>query len=410
LKRVALVFLFTSFLMTAAGAQQQTITGLVANGTTHKPAANVDVTLLKLEQGMTEEARAKTNAKGEFRFNVTDANVQRLVRAHFQDVDYLDALPAGTKSVQMTVYNSAPLVPGLEVLNQSEVYQANDTQLQVIEIFRLRNAGFPPMSQPAFEFYLPEGATIRTAQGISTSGMPTRATAVPLAEKDKYELKFPVRPGTTQFEVVYTLPYGGKAQMQRKFAVVPKEFYVVTAEGIQFSAAQNTGFQETKDWPIDNTVVGINKHVTTASAKQVAFELSGKGLLPEQPDSAPAGGQAAAQPGQQRQGPGGGLGTPNDRPDPLHSGQWLFLSLLAVFLTLGAVYVYVSNPQSAAPPAGASTARNRPGMLMEAMKEEIFQLEADRLQNKISAQDYEATKSALDKTLKRAMQRQGKTK
>jgi hypothetical protein len=40
------------------------------------------------------------------------------------------------------------------------------------------------------------------------------------------------------------------------------------------------------------------------------------------------------------------------------------------------------------------------------MKEEIFQLETDRLQGKISAKDYESAKAALDKTLQRAVQRQ----
>jgi hypothetical protein len=412
LKRVALVFFFIYLLSGIASAQKEAINGVVANGTAHKPAANADVTLLRLEQGMQEEARTKTNAKGEFHFNVTGGPVQRLVRVHFQDVDYLEALPAGTKSVQVTVYNSAARAPGLEVMDQSEVYQATDNQLQVFEIFRVRNAGFPPVSQPTFDFYLPEGATLLRAQGVSSSGMPTRATAVPLAEKDKYSLKFPVRPGVTQFEVVFTTPYSGKVNMQRKFAYPPKQFYVVTAEGIQFAAPQGSGFQETKDWPIDSTVIGINKHVaeTGDKAKEIAFELSGKGLLPEQPDSPQSGGQQGGGQQAQRQGPGGGLGTPNDRPDPLHNGQWFFLGLLAVFLTLGGVYVYVSSPHQAAAPAGTGKAKNRPGQLFEAMKEEIFQLESDRLQGKISAPDYEATKAALDKTLKRAMQRQGANK
>jgi 5-hydroxyisourate hydrolase-like protein (transthyretin family) len=414
LKRVALVFFLTYLLSGIASAQKETITGLVANGTTHKPAANADVTLLRLEQGMQEEARTKTNAKGEFRFNVEGGTTQRLVRVHFQDIDYLEALPAGTKSTQITVYNSAPRAPGLEVMDQSEVYQATDQQLQVFEIFRVRNAGFPPTSQPSFDFYLPEGATLIRAQGVSSSGMPTRATAVPLSEKDKYSLKFPVRPGVTQFEVVFTMPYSGKVTMQRKFAFPPKQFYVVTAEGIQFASPKDSGFQETKEWPIDSTVIGINKHVAEAANKTagIGFELSGKGLLPEQPDAQQSGGQGGGQGGgqqAQRQGPGGGLGTPNDRPDPLQNGQWIFLALLAVFLTLGGVYVYVSNPQVAPAAAGNGSAKNRPDLL-DAMKEEIFQLESDRLQGKISSSDYESTKAALDKTLKRAMQRQGAKK
>jgi hypothetical protein len=45
---------------------------------------------------------------------------------------------------------------------------------------------------------------------------------------------------------------------------------------------------------------------------------------------------------------------------------------------------------------------------MEAMKEEVFQLESDRLQGKINPQDYLTAKAALDKTLQRAVQRQPK--
>ncbi|HET7872389.1 MAG TPA: hypothetical protein VFL42_07740, partial [Terriglobales bacterium] len=266
-------------------------------------------------------------------------------------------------------------------------------------------------SQPSFDFYLPEGATLLRAQGVSTSGMPTRATAVPLAEKDKYSLKFPVRPGVTQFEVVFTVPYSGKSSMQRKFAYPPKQFYVITADGIQFASPQSSGFQETKEWPIDSTVIGINKHVAQAGdKKEIAFDLAGKGLLPEQPDAPSAGGQGGGQQQAQRQGPGGGLGTPNDRPDPLHNGQWFFLGLLAVFLTLGGVYVYVSNPQGEPAPARGKAGKNNSAMLLEAMKEEIFQLESDRLQGRISAPDYDVAKAALDKTLKRAMQRQGAKK
>jgi hypothetical protein len=40
------------------------------------------------------------------------------------------------------------------------------------------------------------------------------------------------------------------------------------------------------------------------------------------------------------------------------------------------------------------------------MKEELFQLESERLQGKISKEEYDSAKAALDKTLQRAVQRQ----
>jgi hypothetical protein len=49
----------------------------------------------------------------------------------------------------------------------------------------------------------------------------------------------------------------------------------------------------------------------------------------------------------------------------------------------------------------------RPGsMLMEGIKEELFQLEVERRQGTISQAEYEQAKSALDQTLDRALKRE----
>src|SRR4029077_4234746 len=101
---------------------------------------------------------------------------------------------------------------------------------------------------------------------------------------------------------------------------------------------------------------------------------------------------------------------PNEMPDPLRSGQWLFLGVLSLFLAAGAVFIYTSNLQTGVAAAAAPKPTDRAGMLMEAMKEEVFQLESDRLQGKISPEDYRAAKAALYKTLQRAVQRQSAPK
>jgi hypothetical protein len=45
-------------------------------------------------------------------------------------------------------------------------------------------------------------------------------------------------------------------------------------------------------------------------------------------------------------------------------------------------------------------------MLLEALKEELFQLEVEKKQGKITPADYEKAKAALDQTLDRALKRQ----
>jgi len=142
--------------------------------------------------------------------------------------------------------------------------------------------------------------------------------------------------------------------------------------------------------------------------QQLGFEVSGTGVIPQQSEQAPANAAGGAPRGE---GPGGGMAPPNDRPDPLQNGQWLFLGVLVVFLAAGAVYIYTASsnePQAKA--ASPKKPKGRSGLLLDAMKEEVFQLEADRIQGKINGKDYEAAKAALDKTLQRAIQRQVVTK
>jgi hypothetical protein len=48
---------------------------------------------------------------------------------------------------------------------------------------------------------------------------------------------------------------------------------------------------------------------------------------------------------------------------------------------------------------------DRTALLLDALKEEIFQLEVEHKQGRISQQEYEKAKAALDQTLERAVRR-----
>jgi hypothetical protein len=278
------------------------------------------------------------------------------------------------------------------------------------------------MTQPTFEFYLPEGAQIQLGQAVS-SGAPVKTPPIPTKEKNKYQFLFPVRPGITQFELVYSMKSPGSLQVKPKFASVADSFYVVVAKGIKFAPGDSSIFKPMSQWPVDPSIAGVDIYGVQnfKPTQDLAFALSGEGLLPDTQQNASNGPQQSAGPeprgNNTNPAPGGGLGTPNDRPDPLHSGQWLFLGVLSLFLAAGGVYVYTANlPGTAPAPAvggGApsvgkqqKTAQAKPDMLLEAMKEEMFQLETDRLQGKITQSDYESAKAALNKTLQRAVQRQ----
>jgi len=402
LKQFILLFFLSSLLAGAGSAQ--TFTGTVTNGTTKTPAAGDEVTLIKLLQGMEEVASTKTNGRGEFKVSgdgSSDPKARYMIRVRHAEVNYHEPLPPGRDTIQITVYDSAPKVAGLRLLEQSEVIQAQGNELQVIELFRVNNSSAPPLTQPTFEFYLPEGASVRMGQGIFEGRMPVTSTPVPGKESNKYTLLFPLRPGNTQFEVVYTIPYQGTITIHPRLAMDADHYYVVTAKGISFSAQGGAAFQSMDQWPTDTSVTGVDVHTIEGArlGQALSYQLSGAGVLPDTTA------QSQSPRAQEDNRPGGGLGVPNERPDPLHSQQWLFLGVLTLFLAAGATYVYTSNHPAAAPAPGRKSL-DRTGLLLEAMKEEIFQLETDRLEGKISGKDYDSAKAALDKTLQRAVQRQ----
>ena len=114
--------------------------------------------------------------------------------------------------------------------------------------------------------------------------------------------------------------------------------------------------------------------------------------------------------------PGGGLGPPIEAPDPLEKYRWYILGGFAVVLAAGAIYITNRSrsrqfPISGPPMSGCRKLRpNRhlrtvPGQLLEALKDELFQLEVEHKQGGISQEEYERAQAALDQTLERALKR-----
>jgi hypothetical protein len=116
--------------------------------------------------------------------------------------------------------------------------------------------------------------------------------------------------------------------------------------------------------------------------------------------------------------PGGGLGPPIDAPDPLEKYRWYILGGFGIVLAAGAIYIASRSKTATVPDYGPTDAEladfpltpkpkaaDRSALLLEALKEEIFQLEVEHKQGRISQQEYEKAKAALDQTLERAVKR-----
>ena len=73
---VVLAAMLVVVVFASVSSVAQNITGTVTNGTTGKPSAGDDVTLLSLSQGMQEVASTKSDAQGHFSF-AAPAGTQR---------------------------------------------------------------------------------------------------------------------------------------------------------------------------------------------------------------------------------------------------------------------------------------------------------------------------------------------
>jgi hypothetical protein len=394
LKSTAILILI---LAGALAAKAEPLKGVVMNSTTNKPSVGDEVTLKKIANGMEDVGKTKTNARGEFSFNVPPVQQPYIVWIQHQGVTYTQRAMPGGNLIVARVFDAAAEVKEIQILEHAMLFHTGDAPntLMAEEIYTVANSSSPPrtlLKPHTLEFVLPESASITESSARSSGGMDVKAAVVPQGEKNKYAFGFPVRPGETQFHLVYTLPYSGSLKIDPKPDTQVDTLVVAAPKSIKFSSVDSSVYRSQDNPQLPGVNFFVAKNVTPQA--RVAFEIEGSGDMPRESQAGGAG-----QPENNR--PGGGLGLPNQMPDPLQSGQWLFLGVLSLFLAAGAVYVYTANqnvPVAAGP-------QNR-GMLMDALKEEVFQLEADRLQGKVSQQDYQSAKAALDKTLQRAVQRQ----
>lgn len=446
-----LVSVVMVFIAACAGAE--TLSGVVTNGTTGKPAAGDDVVLLTLAQGMQESGRTKTDAQGRFSFTY-DATGPHLVRVNHQGVNYFPVggpIRPGTTSTEIKVYDSAKKLEGVNENVRVMRLQADQNSLQVTELIAVKNSSNPPralMSDRTYEIELPAGAQVDEGVAQGPGGMPVNSAPVPDDKaKGKFYFEFPIRPGETRFQIAYHLPYSGEATLTPKVNGKLEHFAVMLPKGMEFGAKKAGLFS-----PVPDQDGQGNLQVATQVTpdKDLTFRVAGTGMLADQQPApggqqdANAGGTTGGGDGAPR--PGGGLGTPEGTPDPLHKYRWAIFGVCLALLAAGGGWVATRNQPEAAQdvaarqkPASVSVENLRPfgelragssqtqaraglpatmavnaaptspsSMLLEGLKEELFQLEVERQQGRISDAEYQQAKSALDQTLQRALARQSR--
>ena len=408
-----MVAIFSSF------ALADSITGTVTNKTTNKPAAGDDVVLIRLQQGMQEASRTKTDAKGRFTLEVPAGdNGIHLVRVTHDKANYFRPAPPGTQSVEVEVFNAAAKVKG--VTNEADVMRLQTDEsgkaLRIVENFFVKNESNPPLTQFSdrpFEFYLPEGAVVEGSAALAPGGMPVQASPVPLGDPNHYAFIFPIRPGETRFQISYRLPYSGSLKFAPRVATPTDTVAIMMPKSMTFKPGPSAGYDPVTEETTAQTYVARNVQPSQA----LDFTVSGTGQMPRD-----AGAEGAADSSAQAGAgerwptsaasdtrPGGGLGVPLDPEgtnDPWAKYKWWILGGLGLVMAVGAGTMLKNGPAPAAAPAVAGGGVvTGPDSLLAAMKEELFALETDKLQGRLSESEYAEQKAALEVVLRRALLR-----
>jgi hypothetical protein len=401
--------LFASML--AHGA---TVTGVVHNKTTNRPDAGDEVVLIGLTRNMQELAHTRTDAGGHYSIALPDTSMH-LIRVDHEKAAYFAPVAPGTTHMDVNVYDVAPKVTGVTTEADTLRLETDAQGLHVVESYFVNNASTPPRTQfgpKAYEIYLPAAAQLETAIAMGPGGMPVASSPVPVSDRGHYAFIFPVRPGETRFQVSYHVPYSGDLTFQPRVSLPTGNFAVILPKSMQFNAGA-TPFQSVSDDPNAQTFVAKN----VQPSQTPAFSISGNGSLPGdasqgQSSSAQADSAAPTAAASDTR-PGIGLGAPIDTPDPLSKYKWWILSGVGLILVVGAAFFLrsggstMSKSEASEPPKlSQATIAPTPSLWLAALKEQLFALETEWLQKKISEAEYREQRMALDVLLKRALSRE----
>ncbi|MDR3745488.1 MAG: carboxypeptidase regulatory-like domain-containing protein [Acidobacteriaceae bacterium] len=426
-------------LLASATAFASPLSGVVTDRTTGKPSAGDTIEVINMAQGMDPVAKTTSDSAGRFHVNAPDGG-KTLLRVTHRGSDYYKSVDPASNSVAIDIYDSAAKIDGITsiaLVLRAETDNTGKT-INVAETIGIQNSSAPARTEfggNTFDFYLPKGAEIQQTLASSPGGLPTNSDVKTLdAASGHYAFTFPIRPGETRFQVAYTLPYNGKQDFALRLSVPTGDVAVMLPKSMHFQ-----GSAQFQPLNVDPNAQSFAAHEPVLT-QPVAFSVSGTGQLPDESQSSTQGGAQAmgsdggAQVSTSGMRPGGGLGAPGDpegQNDPWARYKWWILSLLGVALIVGAwamlkagqtaptpgeaslpaaaSFATIPTPTAASAASPAASAASAPETLLQALRDELFALETDRLAGRLSESQYAEQKTAFDTVLRRAMARSEST-
>ena len=316
------------------------ITGRVRNQTSGRAAAGDEVILLRLQNGMEEEARTRTDAEGGFSLSLVSTDAPRILRVLHQGVNY-DQTVNAKGSLEIAVFDAVRRIRDLQGTLGIAQVESDGEMLKVTEMYSIANNSAPPVTQTGprnFEISIAPKATLDSVVVKKGGGVWVNAVAVPIkGQPGRYAVDFPIRPGDTLFKYVYHLPYSGPSTVQLKLPYPIRNFAVMHPPSMSFKPLSTQAFTS------PGTAQGLR--VEQAVGKPVvrsvpAFEISGIGLAAQiQPASAPRAMTPSTPVAPPKPETPASVTLPAI-PGPLENRMWVLLSGIAAILSAIAYAVW----------------------------------------------------------------------
>lgn len=401
-----------------------TVHGTVKNGTTGKPAADVQVILIQLQGGMQPVLNSKTDAQGQFTFDYPAIGTQpMLVRAVYRGINFHQPLPPGRNEVQVDVFEPSRDPKTISVGTHFVIFQPNGATLEVGEEYAIKNDSHPAQAyfraDGNFEIALPDGATLKQIAAQGPSGMPVVQAPIDRG-KNKYSVAYAFRPGENGVRFSYELPYPANSASVKLPTVYPGARLVVvappsvqiTGEGLQSGGIEQGMSVYSRDGLTANSALTVSISGTAPPPSSNASDTdAGAQNRDEQQGSGPASGVAIqAVPG---------------RLDvlkwPIVGGFLCVFVLLAILLARRPVVAVAGGPlegvaevpvkpskKAAAAQVATPALRGvdlaqvdaAVGTSLDALKDTLFRLELRRQAGTISEEEYNQERARAEKVLR----------
>jgi hypothetical protein len=422
--RISALFFSAGVFFAGTLAQAATVNGIVTNKTTGKPDAGDAVALVEPMSGMSEVGHATTSAQGRYSLNLP-GSAPYLIKVTHQGAEYFIPAPEGGGEGDISVYDVAAKVTGVTIAERVAGVESENGQLRVVERYDIHNSSSPPTTQwskKSFEVVLPTDAVVGdvSAQRPGAGSLPTSVKLDADGPKGHYSFNFPIQPDEggkgTLFQIQYEVPYSDSKYTFHSVLTIPADtFWVVLPKSMSFSGASGASFALSPQDPTVQTYLMRN----APAGKSIDYTVSGTGAFPREDQGAQGGGQADSGQGAAANGqPGGGIGQPINTPDPLSKYKWWILTGIGLLLATVAAFLLRRPAMAPAPaPVGAPSATvaasyaaptspaQKNGTLLNALKEELFALESEKIAGTLPPEEYAEQKAALETVLKRALKK-----